>query len=312
VDDLLDVTRISVGKIQLHRTRIAAREVVRRAAEDHRATFLQREIELRVEASDPAWIDADETRIAQVVGNLLQNAAKFSRAGGTVTLGVGSADGVVRIRVRDEGVGIALELLPHVFEPFVQAAHGAAQSEGGLGLGLALVKGLVELHGGSVSAHSEGPGRGSDFLVTLPLASAGVEAEPALPATALRPLVILHIEDNRDVAESIAEVLRMDGHQVHVARDGRSGVAKAREVKPDLVLCDIGLPDMDGYQIARTLRADETVRSAMLVALSGYAQPEDRRRAAEAGFDAHLKKPVPLDALEALLRDAAARGARGG
>jgi PAS domain S-box-containing protein len=301
VDDLLDVTRISRGKIELQRSRIDAREVVRRACDDHRTLFHDRGLELRVEISDPVWIEADETRIAQVVGNLLQNAAKFSREGGTVIVSVGTAADQAEVRVRDDGIGITGDLMPRLFQPFVQAEGGLARTKGGLGLGLALVKGLVELHGGSVRAFSGGAGRGSELVVSLPLSPAPEQSAPApLPAAATRGMEILVIEDNVDAARSIAEVLEMEGHRVHVATDGLSGIAKARELRPEVVMCDIGLPDIDGYEIARTLRADG-LRSTRLIALSGYAQHEDRQRAKEAGFDAHLPKPPPLDELNALL-----------
>jgi CheY-like chemotaxis protein len=247
------------------------------------------------------WVDADETRITQLIGNLLQNAAKFSHEGGAITANVCSADGKAEICVRDHGIGIAPDLLPRVFEQFVQAAGGLARPKGGLGLGLTLVKGIAELHGGTVSARSDGLERGAEFVVSLPLAPAGPTA-PAPPTTNLRPPVarasdVLVIDDNVDAAESIADVLRLEGHRVHVATDGLSGITKARELKPDVILCDIGLPDVDGYEVARTLRADGGLRSTRLVALSGYAQPEDRRRAREAGFDAHLAKPVSVAAL---------------
>jgi PAS domain S-box-containing protein len=302
VDDLLDVTRIARAKVQLERRPIDARAIVRRAADDHRAAFGARNVELRVETSEPAWVDADETRLSQVVGNLLQNAAKFSHEGGAVVVSTGVVGRSIEIRVRDDGIGISAEMLPRIFTPFVQAEGGLARAQGGLGLGLALVKGLVELHGGTVSAHSEGLGRGSEFVVTLPLASPAAAAEAPGPAPATRALRILHIEDNADVAGSLAEILRLEGHEPFIATTGRSGIARARELRPDVVLCDIGLPDLDGYEVARALRADEAVRSTLLVALTGYAQPDDRRRAAEAGFDAHLSKPPALDQLDALLR----------
>jgi len=302
VDDLLDVTRISRGKIELQRARIDLRDVVRRACDDHRTLFQGRGVLLRVETPDPVWIDADETRIAQVVANLLQNAAKFSHEGHAVVASVGTADGQAEIRVRDEGIGIRPDLLPRLFEPFVQAEGGLARTKGGLGLGLALVKGLVQLHGGSVRASSGGEGLGAELVVKLPLARA--PERPAIQAVAPGPargLEILVIEDNVDVAQTVAEVLEMEGHRVHVAIDGASGIAKARELEPEVILCDIGLPDIDGYEIARTLRAADALRATRLVALSGYAQPEDRRRAIEAGFDAHLAKPPSLEQLLASL-----------
>jgi PAS domain S-box-containing protein len=308
VDDLLDVTRISRGKVELQRSRIDAREVVRRACDDHRALLHDRRLELRVATADPVWIEADETRIAQVVGNLLQNAAKFGHAGGAVTVSVGTSDGQAQIRVRDDGIGIPPDFLPRVFEPFVQADVGLARTKGGLGLGLALVKGLVELHGGSVGAYSDGAGGGAEFVVNLPLTRA--PERPALGPLRSGPkraMEILVIEDNVDAARSIAEVLETEGHRVHVATDGLSGIAMVRALKPEVVLCDIGLPDIDGYEIARAIRADDELRSTRLIALSGYARPEDRLRAMEAGFDVHLRKPPSLDAL---LASAAGGGER--
>ena len=303
IDDLLDVTRISRGKIELGRTRLDVREILSRTCDDHRTLFGGRGIELRLEMiSGPVWIEADETRIAQVVGNLLQNAAKFSYERGTVTVSVGTAEGQAQIRVHDEGIGISPDLLPRLFEPFVQAEGGLARTKGGLGLGLALVKGLVELHGGTVSARSEGLGAGSELVVTLPLAPAPEQIAPVLPpSTPVRAIEILVIEDNVDAARSIAEVLEMEGHRVHVATDGRSGIAKALALEPEVILCDIGLPDVDGYEIARELRGHDALRTTRLIALSGYAQPEDRRRGKEAGFDNHIAKPPSLTALLALV-----------
>jgi PAS domain S-box-containing protein len=302
VDDLLDVTRIERGKIELQRTRLDLGEVVRRTCDDYRSTFQARRMELRVEAAGPAWIDGDETRIAQIVGNLLQNAAKFSDDGATVTVRVDAVGGAGEIRVRDAGAGMSEELLARLFEPFAQADAGLARSKGGLGLGLALVKGLAELHGGSVQASSEGPGLGSEFVIRLPLAT---NQRPSAARGMERgdgaALDVLIIEDNVDAAESLADVLRGEGHRVYVAIDGRSGVALARERKPDVVLCDIGLPDVDGYEVARTLRGDPLLRSVRLIAVTGYAQPEDKARAEAAGFDGHLAKPAPPAALVALL-----------
>jgi signal transduction histidine kinase/CheY-like chemotaxis protein len=297
VDDLLDVTRFSRGRIELRRTSADARVLVHQACDDHRALFLARGLELCVDAAGPVWIDADVTRVAQVVGNLLQNAAKFSEEGGTVVVSVSAAGGNAEIRVRDAGIGIAPDLLPRVFDPFVQAECGLARSRGGLGLGLALVKDIVELHGGSARAYSEGSGRGAEFVVNLPLASAPRPVRPDGPFHPRRAIEVLVIEDNPDAARSIADVLEMEGHVVHVATDGRSGIARACELRPHVVLCDIGLPDVGGYEVARILRRDEGLRATRLIALSGYAQPEDRRRSLEAGFDAHVSKPASLEAL---------------
>ena len=304
VDDLLDVTRISRGKVTLNRVGVDLRDVVRHTCDDHRSLFEGSEVELRVEApAAPVWIEADATRISQVLGNLLQNAVKFTPSGGGVMVGVRTRADHAELSVRDNGIGMNPDQVERMFEPFAQAEQGLARTTGGLGLGLALVKGLVELHGGSVHARSEGLGRGSEFVVSLPLVlqpPAKLAATPVIaPATPGRHVLI--IEDNVDAGQVLAAILELGGHSVRVARDGRSGVAMARELKPDVVVCDIGLPDVDGYEVARMLRAEEGLRATRLIAISGYAQPEDKQRAKDAGFDAHLAKPASLDELNALL-----------
>ena len=305
VDDLLDVTRVARGKIDLQKARVDLGDVARRAVEDYRTLFSGRDVslELRVEVG-PIAVDADPVRLGQVLGNLLHNAAKFTSPGGRAVVVVGLAGpGTAVVTVRDDGAGIAPELLHLVFEAFTQGETTLARSRGGLGLGLALVKGLVELHGGSVEARSDGPGRGAEFLVRLPLAPERPALnEPArAAATAMSQRRVLVIEDNIDAAETLQEMLRLWGHEVAVAHDGRAGLDEARTFKPDVVLCDIGLPVMDGYQVARAIRNDPALASTFLVALTGYALAEDRRRAAAAGFDRHLAKPVPIDAIEDVL-----------
>jgi PAS domain S-box-containing protein len=305
VDDLLDVTRISRGKIELDCKQIDLREVVLQACEDHRSMFEEGEVELRQELpASPKWIRADRTRISQVLGNLLQNAAKFTPAHGTVTVAVADRDGRAEMSVRDTGIGMRPAVLEHLFEPFAQGEQGLARAQGGLGLGLALSKGLTELHGGSLRAQSDGPGRGSEFRLLLPLAPS-----PTPPIHAAAPTageraggrLVLLIEDNLDACASLALALELSGHQVRTAHDGRTGIAAAHELKPDLVLCDLGLPDIDGFEVGRRLREDETLRSTRLVALSGYARPEDKARAREAGFDAHMAKPAEPDVLAQML-----------
>jgi PAS domain S-box-containing protein len=313
VDDLLDVTRISRGKIQLRRTRVDLTELVRRAVEDHRTIFATREIalSLRLDAG-PLWIDADATRLDQALGNLLQNAAKFTNAHGHVAVTVESDGCLATVRVADDGVGISAELQPHVFEPFRQADESLHRSLGGLGLGLALVKGLVEMHGGRVELRSEGVGRGAEFTLSLPLsadAALHAEAAPSRRDAPVRQRVLV-IEDNLDAAETLKEVLEMNGQDVvALAYDGQDGVAKARALQPDIVLCDIGLPGFDGYEVARQLRVDPGL-AATLVALTGYARPEDQRRAIESGFDHHLGKPVDIAQLQAVLARVAGRNGR--
>ena len=303
VDDLLEVTRIARGKIELRRERVDLRDVVRRTVDDFRGMFEDRGITLEVGVpSARAWADVDATRLSQVVGNLLQNSAKYSRPDDRVDVSLSVEGTSAEIRVRDTGAGIDPELLPRVFEPFVQGDRTLARTEGGLGLGLALVKGITELHGGTVSAESSGVGTGTTMTVRLPLAPpAVVGAEPRRAAArsegACRVLVV---DDNRDAAESLAELASMLGHVVEVAYDGASALETARDHRPDVVLCDLGMPGMSGYEVARALRA--SLGSAVrLVAVTGYAQPEDLARAIEAGFDAHVAKPADPAEIERLL-----------
>jgi CheY-like chemotaxis protein len=268
------------------------------AAADHRQGFTDAGVLLVVRAPEtPLWMTGDATRLTQVLDNLLGNARKFSDCGGTVTLDV-SADpgrGRVVLRVRDTGMGIDADVLPRVFEVFSQADRSLDRSRGGLGLGLAIVKGLVELHQGQVGATSAGPGRGSEFTVTLPLEPepAGA-AEPAVvggPAAPTR-LRVLVIEDNCDAADSLKVLLEAYGHAATVAYTGAAGVEAARREPPDVVVCDTGLPGMDGFAVARALRGCPETASARLIALTGYGQEGDRERALAAGFDGHLVKPA--------------------
>ena len=308
-DDLLDVTRISRGKIRLQRERIDLVEVVRRAVDDHAALFGSRQVTLQASLSSvPLWLDGDPTRIGQVVGNVLWNAAKFTDPGGEASVVVErAAGGAAELRIRDDGIGIPADLLPHVFEPFVQEDRSLDRTRGGLGLGLALVRSLVELHGGTAVALSGGRGLGTEIVLRFPLL-------PEQPALAIRSRAIGHesmprhrvlvVEDNHDAAETLREMLLLWDHDVEVAYDGRVGVERARAFLPDVVLCDIGLPGMDGYEVARAIRSDPATSSAYLVAVTGYASPEDARRAVGAGFDLHLGKPVPIEVLEEVLATA--------
>jgi len=304
VDDLLDVTRIGRGKFALQKARLDLREVVEKTADDLSSLFEAGGLVLRVEhPAVPVWVEADPTRIAQVLGNLLQNAAKFTRPGGSVQVVLRAERGHAVVAVRDNGIGIEPNQVEHMFEPFAQGDQGVARTRGGLGLGLALARGIVELHGGAVSARSEGVGQGAEFVVSLPLAAldAASSRAPDIEAVAARRSILV-IEDNVDAAETLSELLALDGHLVSIAADARSGLALAREKMPEVILCDIGLPDMSGYEVARVLRQELGERDVLLVALTGYARPEDRQRALEAGFDVHLPKPPPLPELAALLR----------
>jgi PAS domain S-box-containing protein len=303
VDDLLDVSRISRAKILLRKQKLDLTGLVRVSIEDHRQALeegagLKLEVQL---AEAPVWVQGDPTRLAQVMDNLLHNAAKFTDAGGRVWLGVAVDAEHQRavVTVRDSGVGIEAALLLYLFEPFAQGDRSLDRSRGGLGLGLALVKGLVELHGGEVQVASEGSGRGTEFTFWLPLdrEAAPVATEVAPPQEPGKgPFRVVVIEDNRDTAETLRLMLELSGHAVAVAYTGPGGLETAREFRPEVVLCDIGLPGMDGYAVCRELRRHPATASVCLIAVSGYGQEEDRRRAREAGFDLHLTKPVdPVD-----------------
>jgi signal transduction histidine kinase len=298
VDDLLDVSRLARGRVELRRARLDLGELVRRAGEDHRLVFANGDVELQVSVpAQPVPVDGDATRLAQLLGNLLQNSAKFTPKGGRVALLLSVAEGQAVLRVRDTGAGIDAGLLQSIFEPFVQAERTLARSRGGLGLGLPLVKGLAELHGGSVEAQSAGPGSGAEIVVRLPLASARPVPGPerrgdGQDETAASGRRVLVVDDNVDAAESLCDVVAFLGHTVEAVHDGPAAVARVRERHPDVVLCDIGLPGMDGYEVARIIRSEPDLAGVRLVAVSGYAQPEDRARAQHAGFDAHVAKPA--------------------
>jgi PAS domain S-box-containing protein len=303
VDDLLDVARVTQGKIRLERGAVRLADVVRRTVEDHRPTFQRARVLLELEEPDEGvWVDADAGRLAQVVGNLLQNAVKFTPRGGRVTVALDEEGGAAVLRVRDDGAGMDAAALASLFQPFMQADRTLARTQG-LGLGLALAKSLVELHGGTLDAASEGVGKGAEFVARLP-AVAAPAARPNLPARASAggPLRIVLIEDNEDAAATLCDVLELEGHHVVVAPDGHRGIDAALSERPDVVLCDLGLPDMDGLEIAPRLRASGL--RARLVAITGYASPADAERALAAGFDAHVAKPFDLDRLSTVLRGA--------
>jgi PAS domain S-box-containing protein len=315
IDDLLDVTRVSRGKIVLQRERVDLAAIARGTAEDHRETFARDGVDLEVlDPGKPLWVEGDRTRLAQVVGNLLTNSAKFTPRGGRTVLTVEAIAKQAVVRVRDDGAGMSPETLENVFEPFVQAAQPIERSRGGLGLGLALVKELVQMHGGTVAARSEGEGRGSEFVVSLPLQAAVAAAVDARGGPVLNPRArrVLVVEDNLDSAESLREALSLNGHEVAVTYSGPAGLEAARSWRPEVVLCDVGLPGIDGYEVARAIRRDSDValRRTFLVALSGYALSEDVIRSREAGFDRHVAKPPSIEALESVLEEAAARPER--
>ncbi len=314
VDDLLDIARVSRGKILLRRERIDLVEMVRATVEDHRQDLEAAGLAIDLDLPGaPLGVEGDPTRISQMISNVLNNAGKFTELGGRIAVAVREpAPGTAAVVVRDTGIGMEPELLARAFEPFSQAERGPDRGQGGLGLGLALVKALAEMHGGEVAAESPGPGGGTEVTLRLPLAGAGIGSktseeseQTATPGTGpggARARRCLIIEDNVDAAESLSLLLQLTGHEADVAFDGSAGLEKARSFRPEVVLCDIGLPgSLDGYGVARAFRADPELRSAFLIALTGYGQEEDRRRALEAGFDTHLTKPADLDALRRLL-----------
>jgi two-component system CheB/CheR fusion protein len=306
VDDLLDVARITRGTIRLQKETIDLAAVVGHAVESVRPLIELERHELLVSLPpEPVYLEADPTRLEQVLTNLLHNAAKFTEPDGRIWLTAECDNAEVVLCVRDSGIGIAPELLPSIFDMFTQAGRTLDHSQGGLGIGLALVRRLVELHGGSVRAHSDGPGKGSEFWVRLPALTAqrpepsGPPPEPK-PAKA-RPLRVLVVENEVAMAEMLGMLLELWGHTVQAVHDGPAALAAASTFCPKVVLCDIGLPGMNGYELARQLRQLEGLNKSMLVAITGYGQEEDQRRAREAGFDHHLIKPVDPAALAKLL-----------
>jgi signal transduction histidine kinase len=314
IDDLLDVARITRGKINLAREPVALSTLVARSVETVQPLLTQKRHQLLVDvAREPLYIDGDPTRLIQIVGNILSNATKYTDAGGRIELWAGSRGEMIEIRIRDNGIGIAPELIVDVFNLFAQAQASRLDqgSQAGLGIGLALVKRLVELHGGQVEARSDGPGTGSEFCVRFPrVGRAALESllrskKPAVPEPAAAAMParrrILIADDNRDALESLAQLLQLAGHEVYRAGDGLEAIGAAEEFRPELMLLDIGMPGLDGYEVARRVRAQEWGRSTVLVAVTGWGQDADRRRSREAGFDSHWVKPLDAHKLASLL-----------
>ncbi|MEZ4236629.1 MAG: CheR family methyltransferase [Myxococcota bacterium] len=302
LDGLLDISRIIRGKIGIEREPVDLLTIVTDVVHDQAGRAEALGVLLRARLTDePVWVSGDRVRLVQVVDNLVSNALKFTPRGGAVQVQLVQAGRTATIAVRDDGAGIDLDLLPHVFEVFRQGTQTLDRSRGGLGLGLALVHSLVQLHGGSVEAHSEGPETGAEFIVRLPTVGEPTTL-PAPPLDSVGPMRIVLVEDNLDAGEMLRQVLELSGHEVVVATRGQEGVDRARELLPDVVLCDIGLPDgMTGYDVARMLRDDPATRHIRLVALTGYGRPEDRQRCLDAGFDAHVTKPVDVATMEQVL-----------
>ena len=313
VDDVMDVPRLVRGKIQLRRQQVPVGDVVQRAVDAARAQIDQHGHTLSVRLPEtPLILDADPVRIAQSIGNLLTNAAKYTDRGGEISLDVRCEGEQIAFAVRDNGIGIDPELVPSVFELFQQADRTLDHAEGGLGIGLTLVKSLAEMHGGEITAHSEGKNRGSEFVLRLPIASASPEESPAGdPGAKVAPppsgdperrrLRILVVDDNRSATKMLARLIgKLGDHAVSVAHDGATALTLAQQENPDLVVLDIGLPEMSGHEVARRIRALPEQRAAMLVALTGYGEVDDRRESRESGFDLHLVKPIGIDDLRQL------------
>ena len=306
LDDLLDVARISQGKLEIRREALDVREIAGRAVAAELPFIEERGLEMSVDLpGGPLGVDADPVRLQQILVNLLNNAAKYTDAGGRIALSARSEGREAVIRVRDNGIGIDPAMASRLFEPFVQVERREKRSVGGVGLGLAVVKRLVELHQGSVNVFSAGLGRGSEFVVRLPQVPIGSSVRESRPSAAVRApgsaKRILVADDNVDAADGLKLLLELSGDQVRVAYDGVSALRVAREFNPQIALLDVGMPNLDGFEIARRLREDPQTRHTILIAVTGWGQAEDRRRSKEAGFDYHLVKPVEPSALERLL-----------
>lgn len=309
VDDLMEVTRITQNKIKLKIELVELNNLVLRTVKDYKQMFVEKGVSLEVKNnSQPVYVLADSTRLIQIIENLLYNALKFTNVGGEVQVVVSKDEGKGEavLKVNDNGIGIKKELLEDLFMPFVQADISLDHSSGGVGLGLAIVKGMVDIHGGKVSAKSEGLGKGAQFIIQLPLEvnqkpQKSFKQEKGWKKSDKRRILV--IDDIPDVAEILCSLLRYLGYEVVSAPNGIKGLARAKEFQPDVIFCDIGLPGMNGYEVARNLRSDEQLKDVYLIALSGYAQPEDIERSKEAGFNRHVAKPVDLAKLEQILEE---------
>jgi PAS domain S-box-containing protein len=305
VNDLTDVSRMTTGKIQLHVQRVRLNDVVQRAVESIQHVIDSRKHELSLSIPDEAiWVDADPTRLQQALANVLNNAAKYTDRGGEIWLSVERVGNEAFVRVKDNGTGIPAEMLDRIFDLFIQADRSLDRSQGGLGIGLTLVKRLVEMHGGKIEALSDGIGHGSEFVIRLPVTAeivstdAESQSEPIHTEKKLRLVVA---EDNCDTAHTMALLLRKLGHEVEVVHDGTAALEVVRTMKPDVLLLDIGLPGLNGYEVADRLRQDAVLSDLPVIAISGYGQPQDHERSKLAGFQRHLVKPVsPGDLQEAL------------
>jgi signal transduction histidine kinase len=307
VDDLLEVSRITRGKIELRKERVTLASILHSAVETSRPLIEAARHQLAISLPpEPIMVEADPVRFAQVIANLLNNSAKYTEEGGQIWLTAKPEEGEVIISIRDNGLGIPAQLLPRVFDMFAQVDRTLKRAQGGLGIGLTLARTLVHMHGGRIDAHSEGPGKGSEFIVRLPLAPPEqletlISPQAATASPKMNPCRVLVVDDNRDAADSLGMVLGFLGADVVAVYEGATALETMRTYRPSIVLLDLGMPGMDGYEVATRIRQDPELRGVTLIALTGWGQEEDRRRTQAAGFDHHLVKPVEAAALQALL-----------
>jgi signal transduction histidine kinase/CheY-like chemotaxis protein len=311
LDDLLEISRITHGRIQLRKERVGAAEAIAAAIETVRPMIAAKQHDVIVDVHEPAlYVDADRVRLIQIFSNLITNAAKYTDAGGKIDVQVLREDRIIVIRVIDSGIGISAGTLPNVFTMFSQVKSALDRSEGGLGIGLALAKSLVEMHGGTISALSEGVGRGSEFVVCLPEAQDQPLTPPLPVESAILPIElpieastrrVLIADDNRDTADSLAALLELEGNQVRAAYDGEKALELAAAFQPSVILLDIGMPKMNGYEVAKHIREQSWGKAMTLVAITGWGQADDKRHASAAGFDYHLTKPITLEALQSVV-----------
>ena len=303
VDDLLDVTRINQNKVILKKERVELNGLIKTVVKDYQMQFAKNKVELAVNLTSPLFLEADPSRLNQIVCNLLHNAVKFTSNNDrvTVTVALDPLAWEAVIMIQDTGMGIEPNYLECLFEQFTQVGRSLDRNHGGLGLGLAIVKGMVELHGGNVKAFSGGRDKGATFTVRLPLLKENIgvpESCGGLEPIVNESLTVLLIEDNKDLSRVMGELIAFVGYRAETAYNGTEGIALAKELRPDVIICDLGLPGMSGYEVARLIRKDPKLRNIFLIALSGYAQPEDIERSIEAGFDRHLGKPVSIETLQ--------------
>ena len=305
VDDLLEISRISRGQIELRKESVAVSDFLQHALETCQPLIDKNGHRVSVKLVDgPLWVFGDPLRLSQIVANIINNAAKYTPPGGLIEIEAAREGGELSLRVRDNGVGVSAEMMPRIFDLFVQTEGQARLSQGGRGIGLALARRLILLHGGRIDAASDGAGKGSEFVVRLPLQRNPVVVAKPIEKDArdgVKAARVLVIDDDQDVADSFRLLLETLGATARTAYDGLAGVAAVDAFDPDLIFVDIGMPGVDGYETARRLRSNPHERRFLLVALTGWGQQEDRRRAQDAGFDLHLTKPAPIDALENLL-----------